>query len=124
MCGIAAALALDGSLDQRHAAIVARLNQWQAHRGPDGEGLWASDDHAVILGHRRLAIIDTGATGAQPMTDVTGRWTVTLNGEIYNYRAIRRELETLGRRFATNSDTEVLINAIVGEVEPRESGHR
>jgi asparagine synthase (glutamine-hydrolysing) len=112
MCGIAAALALDGSLDQRHAAIVARLNQWQAHRGPDGEGLWASDDHAVILGHRRLAIIDTGATGAQPMTDVTGRWTVTLNGEIYNYRAIRRELETLGRRFATNSDTEVLINAI------------
>jgi asparagine synthase (glutamine-hydrolysing) len=112
MCGIAAALALDGSLDQRHAAIVAGLNQWQAHRGPDGEGLWTSDDHAVILGHRRLAIIDTGAGGAQPMTDVTGRWTITLNGEIYNYRAIKRELEAHGRRFATNSDTEVLINAI------------
>lgn len=112
MCGIAAALAIDGSLDKRHAAIVAGLNQWQAHRGPDGEGLWASEDHAVILGHRRLAIIDTGPSGAQPMTDATGRWTISLNGEIYNYRALRRELESHGRRFATNSDTEVLINAI------------
>jgi len=112
MCGIAAALAIDGSLDQRHADIVASLNQWQAHRGPDGEGLWLAKDGKAILGHRRLAIIDTGPSGAQPMTDVSGRWTVTLNGEIYNYRALRRELEMQGRQFATNSDTEVLINAV------------
>ena len=112
MCGIAAALAIDGSLDKQHAAVIANLNQWQAHRGPDGEGLWASEDHAVILGHRRLAIIDTGPSGAQPMTDATGRWAITLNGEIYNYRALRRELESHGRIFSTNSDTEVLINAI------------
>jgi len=112
MCGIAAALALGGSLDQRHADVIARLNQWQAHRGPDGEGLWRAENGEVILGHRRLAIIDTGPSGIQPMMDVTGRWIIVLNGEIYNYRALRRELEMHGRRFVTNSDTEVLINAI------------
>jgi asparagine synthase (glutamine-hydrolysing) len=103
---------MDGFLDPHHADLVARLNHWQIHRGPDGGGLWTSEDHRVVLGHRRLAIIDTGPSGVQPMSDVTGRWTITLNGEIYNYRALRQELEGHGRRFATNSDTEVLINAV------------
>jgi len=65
-----------------------------------------------VFAHRRLAIIDTGRQGAQPMSDATGRWTITFNGEIYNYRALRRELEGLGCRFLTNSDTEVLINVV------------
>jgi len=112
MCGIAGAFSFNSNLDAKHQAAVSRLNAWQAHRGPDGEGVWSSDDHAVILGHRRLAIIDTGLSGAQPMSDFTGRWTISFNGEIYNYRAVRRTLEELGYRFGTNSDTEVLINAV------------
>lgn len=112
MCGIAGAFARSGLLSQSHHEVVRRLNNWQTHRGPDGEGFWASGDQMVAFGHRRLAIIDTGLSGVQPMRDVTGRWAVTFNGEIYNYRALRQELERLGRRFATNSDTEVLINAI------------
>lgn len=89
-----------------------RLNEWQAHRGPDGQGLWSSVDHSAIFGHRRLAIIDTGLSGDQPMSDFTGRWTITFNGEIFNYPTIRAALERLGYRFETNSDTEVLINTV------------
>jgi asparagine synthase (glutamine-hydrolysing) len=112
MCGIAGAFALHGMLEPHHQQVVQRINQWQAHRGPDGERFWGSSDRKVMFGHRRLAIIDTGASGAQPMTDTTGRWTVNLNGEIYNYRELKAELEEAGRVFATKSDTEVLINAI------------
>jgi asparagine synthase (glutamine-hydrolysing) len=91
--------------------MVSRLSQLQRRRGPDGEGLWSSPDGRVAFGHRRLAIIDTGY-GGQPMSDASGRWTITFNGEIYNYHALRRELEQLGCVFHTNSDTEVLINAV------------
>jgi asparagine synthase (glutamine-hydrolysing) len=112
MCGIAGAFSfsVDGGPVDRH--VIARLNDWQRHRGPDGVGLWASADERVILGHRRLAIIETGAAGAQPMTDATGRWVITFNGEIYNYRELRSQLERQGRTFVTNSDTEVLINVV------------
>jgi len=112
MCGVAGAFARHGTLSPHHQDVVQRINDWQAHRGPDGEGFWTSRDRILMFGHRRLAIIDTGPSGAQPMTDTTGRWTINQNGEIYNYRALRRELEDLGRTFATNSDTEVLINVI------------
>lgn len=112
MCGIAGVFAIRGSLGPADQAIVARLNAWQQHRGPDGEGLWVSGDTTAVLGHRRLAIIDTGSSGAQPMHDASGRWTITFNGEIYNYRALRVELEKLGCKFRTNSDTEVLIAVI------------
>ncbi len=74
--------------------------------------MWSSDDNRVVFGHRRLAIIDTGSTGLQPMSDATSRWTITFNGEIYNYRVLRSELERLGCVFSTNSDTEVLINVV------------
>jgi len=112
MCGIAGVFAEHGALDHRHHETLHHLNQWQAHRGPDGEGFWASGDRTVMFAHRRLAIIDTGPSGAQPMTDSTGRWTINLNGEIYNYRFLRTKLERLGRQFSTNSDTEVLMNSI------------
>jgi asparagine synthase (glutamine-hydrolysing) len=118
VCGIGGALALDHDAEPIDRSVVSRLNDLQRRRGPDGEGLWSSDDQRVVLGHRRLAIIDTGASGAQPMTDATGRWVITFNGEIYNYRALRSELEQLGCTFRTNSDTEVLINAIALWGEP------
>ena len=117
MCGIAGAFAFDQTAKRVDRAVVSRLNDLQRSRGPDGVGLWAGDDH-LVLGHRRLAIIDTGAGGAQPMADATGRWVITFNGEIYNYRALRTALEKQGCVFQTNSDTEVLINVISTWGEP------
>ena len=121
MCGVAGAFAFGPGAEPIDRDIVSRLNDLQRRRGPDGAGLWSSNDNRVALGHRRLAIIDTGPSGAQPMTDATGRWVISFNGEIYNYRALRQELDRLGCAFHSNSDTEVVINAIAqwGEVALR-----
>ncbi|MDX1394734.1 MAG: asparagine synthase (glutamine-hydrolyzing) [Gemmatimonadota bacterium] len=103
MCGIAGVISPtpidDGRLDRMSAAL--------AHRGPDASGRWASD--GVVLLHRRLSIIDP-EHGQQPMSSADGALVVTFNGEIYNYPALRRELETDGRVFRTNCDTEVLLH--------------
>src|SRR5262249_39199958 len=112
MCGIAGAFGFSVAAPPINPAIILRLNDLQRRRGPDGAGLWSSDDSRIVLGHRRLAIIDIGSAGAQPLWDATGRWVISFNGEIYNYRALRSELERLGRVFLTNSDTEVLINVV------------
>ncbi len=80
------------------------------HRGPDGEGLWLSEDQSGVgLGHRRLSIVDLSEHGAQPMTSQDERWVVTFNGEIYNHRDLREDLEKRGARFQGHSDTEVLV---------------
>jgi asparagine synthase (glutamine-hydrolysing) len=79
------------------------------NRGPDGKGEWCSEDDRVALGHRRLAIIDLTDDGAQPMTSSCGRYVVSFNGEIYNHRALRAELQQAGVHFHTKSDTEVLL---------------
>ena len=79
-------------------------------RGPDGAGEWIGDSGRLILGHRRLSIIDLDERAAQPMLAEGGRLAITFNGEIYNHEAIRRDLETRGRRFRTTSDTEVLLH--------------
>jgi asparagine synthase (glutamine-hydrolysing) len=112
MCGIAGAFAFGLAAKQIDQTVVERLNYQQRRRGPDGAGLWCSEDRCIVLGHRRLAIIETGPMGAQPLCDATGRWVISFNGEVYNYRALREELERLGCVFRTNSDTEVLINVI------------
>ena len=91
---------------------VERLMQVQAHRGPDGAGIW--DDGALCaLGHRRLAVIDLTPGGAQPMPHSAGRYCLTFNGEIYNFQILRAELEALGHSFRSRSDTEVLLAAYV-----------
>jgi asparagine synthase (glutamine-hydrolysing) len=82
-----------------------------AHRGPDHAGLWRSDDGRVVLGHRRLSIIDLDPRSDQPMTSADGRLVITFNGEIYNYRDLRAGLEREGLEFRTGSDTEVLLLA-------------
>lgn len=88
--------------------MTARLR----HRGPDADGFWSDRDAGVAFGHRRLAIIDLSDAGRQPMLSSDGRFVITFNGEIYNYKSLRRELEREGTRFTGNSDTEVLLGLI------------
>ena len=107
MCGIVGVLAARPI----EPSTVVRARDTMAHRGPDGAGLWSSDDRRVCLGHRRLAVIAPTEEGAQPMRSSDGRFTITFNGEIYNYRQLRGELERSGVHFRTASDTEVLIEA-------------
>ena len=84
-----------------------------AHRGPDGEGVWTetTETGAVGLGHRRLSIIDLSQAASQPMADADGRCQLVFNGEIYNYVELRAELEALGARFRSSSDSEVILEA-------------
>ncbi|WP_166207639.1 asparagine synthase (glutamine-hydrolyzing) [Bradyrhizobium septentrionale] len=108
MCGVAGILNLDGRPVSSH--VLRAMTQAIAHRGPDGEGQWI--DGSIGLGHRRLAIIDLSPTGAQPMQTADGRFVISYNGEIYNYRELRAELEAQGHVFRSSSDTEVLLQAI------------
>ena len=107
MCGIVGVLGAE-PVDR---ALVERMRDRLAHRGPDAAGLWASADGRVCLGHRRLSIIDTSAAANQPFLSADGSLAVVLNGEIYNFRALRAELERTGATFRTESDTEVLLAA-------------
>ncbi len=84
-------------------------------RGPDGEGIWV--DSPVGLGHRRLAIVDLGETGKQPMQSDDGRFTITFNGEIYNYKELKESLIAKGEQFKSTSDTEVLLKMFATEGE-------
>lgn len=106
MCGIAGVI----MPMQRPSDIEAWL--WGMvkaleHRGPDGYGVWF--DGPVGLGHRRLAIVDLSEGGKQPMHSADGRFSITFNGEIYNYQELKKELEAAGARFVSTSDTEVLL---------------
>ena len=106
MCGIAGAVSIHLA-PERMRADVLRMNGYLTHRGPDGDGIWADD--GVVLGHRRLAIIDLSPGGAQPMTSTDGTLAMIVNGEIYNYRALRADLEKRGHRFKGQSDVEVIL---------------
>ena len=90
----------------------ARWRPTSAHRGPDASGEHGSERGPVVLTHRRLSIIDLSAEGAQPMRSRSGRWVIAYNGEIYNHRVLRAELENGGSMFRGHSDTEVLVEAI------------
>jgi asparagine synthase (glutamine-hydrolysing) len=118
MCGIAGAVSnLSPSalevmrIRDEVRACVERISVALRHRGPDGAGLWATERNAVVFGHRRLAIIDLSEAGAQPMVDAASGCAITFNGEIYNFRELRRELEALGEQFHSSSDTEVVVKA-------------
>lgn len=106
MCGIAG-LYYPGTPKPVDPARVAAMADVQAHRGPDGSGVWTAS--GVGLGHRRLSIIDL-AGGAQPMATADGGVVVTYNGEIYNFEEVRAELIALGAHFETSGDTEVLLH--------------
>lgn len=110
MCGIAGIVSVE---PEKH---IGKMLTTIEHRGRDDEGVWISepvddDGRRVCLGHRRLSIIDTSSAGHEPLISADGRFVLTFNGEIYNYRELREELKSLGYQFHTQTDAEVLINA-------------
>ena len=109
MCGIAGIYAYHYAANPVDTRELVRIRDHMAPRGPDGSGLWRSEDGRLALANRRLAIIELSDQGAQPMVGSDGRHVVTFNGEIYNYRELRRRLEGRGCVFRSNSDTEVLV---------------
>jgi asparagine synthase (glutamine-hydrolysing) len=108
MCGIVGLIHLRG--EPVSPVALKKMTDAVAHRGPDGEGHWIEGN--VGIGHRRLAIIDLSPGGHQPMISADQRYVLSYNGEVYNYRELRAELETLGQRFHSGSDTEVVLAAL------------
>jgi len=107
MCGLAGILNL-----QKNAvdpAMIRRMSNCMAHRGPDADGFYVKDE--IALGHRRLSIIDLSVTANQPMFDLSGRYCLLFNGEIYNFKDVKKELHDYP--FATNSDSEVILAAYI-----------
>lgn len=107
MCGISAIFLHQADPSPQAGDEIQRIIGVMVRRGPDGEGTWQSACGRLLLGHRRLAIIDTGATGHQPME--CDDLVIAYNGEIYNYRKLRQELTEAGHAFHTGSDTEVIL---------------
>ncbi len=113
MCGITGFW--DTRQDRGHEDLVVttrRMATSLRHRGPEDEGVWVDPACGIALGHRRLSIIDLSPMGHQPMHSSCGRYVITFNGEIYNFKALRQELESLGQVFRGHSDTEIMLAAI------------
>src|SRR3979490_411051 len=108
MCGIAGIVHLDGRAVP--PATLHLMADAIAHRGPDGDGYWC--ERSVGLGHRRLSIIDLSDAGSPPTCSPDGQSILVYNGEVYNFRELRRELEALGYAFRSRSDTEVILHAL------------
>ena len=110
MCGIAGFC--NGS--EHWKQDIERMNEKMYYRGPDASGIWSNDEHTVVFGHRRLAIVDLTPSGAQPMESHDGRYVIAYNGEIYNYAKIKEKLlrENKVTAFKGTSDTEVLLEAV------------
>ncbi len=110
MCGIAGWLNHSKTVEQGYLdTLLSKMQAELRHRGPDDAGLWHSPCGTAHLVHTRLSILDLSPLGHQPMTTPDGRYTITFNGEIYNFKALRIELEAQGISFRTGSDTEVLL---------------
>ena len=117
MCGIAGwvgANKKNKNLVEQKTGIIGNIVDSQNHRGPDAKGVWSSDTNSVVLGHNRLSIIELSETGSQPMHSSDGRWVITYNGELYNYKVLRKILEKkFGVVFRGNSDTEVFLYGFI-----------
>lgn len=108
MCGIAGIIQVDGA--PVSPVLLKRMTDAIAHRGPDGDGHWVEGN--VGFGHRRLAIIDLSPAGQQPMISSDHRFVLTYNGELYNFKELRAELQAAGFWFRSRTDTEVVLNAL------------
>lgn len=109
MCGIVGFGSIRGGVYPRDQ--IQPMADQLRHRGPDGEGIWVSPSGQLALGHRRLSIIDLSACGCQPMISPSARYTITFNGEVYNFGELRKELADTGVVFRGRSDTEVMLAA-------------
>jgi len=109
LCRIAGILTSPGNLEESHQA-VQQMCTIQQHGGPDDEGIWADAAAGLVLGHRRLSLLDLSAAGHQPMCR-KNRYSISFNGEIYNFPVLKNELEQMGHRFQTQTDTEVILAA-------------
>ncbi len=114
MCGITGILAFNEE-GKKHLSKISAATYSLLKRGPDGEGLYF--DRNCALGHRRLSIIDTSNAAAQPFSDNSSRYTIVFNGEIFNYKELRKLQEQKGIQFKSQSDTEVLLNLYISEKE-------
>jgi asparagine synthase (glutamine-hydrolysing) len=112
MCGITGILLSPEQFDAKLLEEIGPMTSSLRHRGPDGQGLWMDRDAGIAFGHRRLAIVDLSSTGQQPMRSASGRYMISFNGEIYNFRQLRDELESAGCQFRGTGDTEVLLCAV------------
>ena len=112
MCGITGFWQdpAEGEIELR--ALARRMAAQMEHRGPDDADEWGDAACGLGLGFRRLAIVDLSPNGRQPMQSASGRYVIIFNGEVYNFAAVRAELERLGHGFRGGSDTEVLLAAI------------
>src|SRR5687767_12025017 len=106
MCGIAGEVNWQSAVPPQR---IERLTRGLAHRGPDDEGIWISARDNCVLGHRRLSIIDLSQAGHQPMIDPLTGNAIVFNGEIYNFKELRRDCERSGDTFRSDSDTEVIL---------------
>ncbi|MBI3316137.1 MAG: asparagine synthase (glutamine-hydrolyzing) [Candidatus Omnitrophica bacterium] len=122
MCGVAALFAYHYAALGVDPEELKTIREHMKVRGPDGSGEWFSSDRRVALGHRRLSVIDLSENAAQPMRSENGDLVISFNGEIYNYKELRKKLEQKGHIFKTHSDTEVLLHlyAEKGEAMARE----
>ena len=114
MCGITGILAFNDN-GKQHLLKTQAATRTLINRGPDGEGFFYHKN--VALGHRRLSIIDTSSNANQPFTDSSERFTIVFNGELFNYKQLRKELEVKGIQFRSQSDTEVLLQLFIAERE-------
>ena len=108
MCGVTGLISLSGNPVSNE--LLKRMSDTLEHRGPDGNGLYL--DKNVGLAHQRLSIIDLSLNANQPMHSQDGRYVISYNGEVYNYRELK-ELESLGINFKSSSDTEVVLEALI-----------
>lgn len=113
MCGIAGIMCLKRSIcdKEKLKSVLNDMMEAIAHRGPDGKGQIVLDEGHVYLGHRRLTIVDLSTLAGQPMQTYSKRFTISYNGEIYNFKEIKKILQDKGHSFITQSDTEVLLQA-------------
>lgn len=109
MCGIAAIFSYDPDARLVDPMELIRIRDSMTKRGPDDDGAWLGAYGRIVLGHRRLSIIDLTPSGAQPMVSADGQAIIVFNGEIYNYRALKKRLESQGVRLRSGSDTEVIL---------------
>src|SRR5437588_9193828 len=114
MCGIVASYRRGGG--PAAASVTIAMRDEMRHRGPDDEGLWTGD--SVTLGHRRLSIVDLSPAGHQPMCNEDGTVWIAFNGEIYNHRQLRPDLEAKGHVYRSHTDTETIIH-LYEEMGPR-----